>query len=107
MPAIDYALTYKFIDPAHPDRICRLSFDTDDVTGGDHPAVTNPLGHVVAVVVNPGQPDNYDEYPISRAHIHYNDANAAVRGTDWPWLVYERSINLAAIRDRLHHAQLT
>jgi hypothetical protein len=107
MAAIDYVLRYKFIDPAQPNRIYRLSFHTDDVTNGDDPDVTNPLGHVVAEVLNPGKPDNYDEYPISRAHIRYNDATTAVTGNGWPWLEQGRTINLAAIRDRLHHAQLT
>lgn len=71
-------------------------------------ALTSPIrfGRVVAVV-NPGKPDNYMQQPISRAHIHYNDAEAAVTGTGWPWLEHGRTINLAALRDRLHHAQLT
>ncbi|SBS77485.1 conserved hypothetical protein [uncultured Mycobacterium sp.] len=107
MTAIDYALAYAFVDPTEPRRKYRLSFDTDDITGGDRPELTNPLGRVVAVVVNPGKPDNYAQYPISRAHIHYNDAEAAVTGTGWPWLERGRTINLAAIRDRLHQSQLT
>lgn len=107
MTAIDYALAYTFVDPTEPRRKYRLSFDSDEITGGDRPELTNPLGHVVAVVVNPGQPDNHVQYPISRDHIRYNDAEAAVTGTGWPWLEQGRTINLATIRDRLREAQLT
>lgn len=107
MSAIDYALAYAFVDPTEPRRTYRLSFNTDENTGGDRPELTNPLGRVVAVVVNPGKPDNHAQYPISRPHIRYNDAEAAVTGTGWPWLEQGRTINLAAIRDRLHHAQLS
>ncbi len=107
MSAIVYARAYAFVDRTEPRRKYRLSFDTDENTGGDRPELTNLLGRVVAVVVNPGKPDNYAQYPISRAHIHYNDAEAAVIGTGWPWLQPGRTINLAAIRDRLHQAQLT
>ena len=105
MTEIDYALAYQFIDPAHPQRVHRLSFDTDAVPYGD-PAVTNPTGHVVAVVVNFGQPDNYAKYRISYQHIRFNDADAAVYGDHLPWLEPDRTVNLAAIRERLRAAGL-
>lgn len=84
---------------------CLLQFQCDRPSFGD-PAVDNPLGQVIATVMNPGAPEDRRVYGISRPHIRFNDAERAVDRGHLPYLNPDLC-DLRVIRDRLAAARLT
>ena len=82
-----------------------MQFLTDDISYGD-PAVENPTGQIVATVMDCGGPDHRREYTISRPHIRFNDAEAAIDRAHLPY-VEPGLYDLQVIQDRLRSANLT
>jgi hypothetical protein len=98
---IDYGR--KFVD--RDGRRYLLWFRTDDMSFGD-PKVENPTGQIIATVMNYGGPDHRREHTISRPHIRFNDAEAAVDRDHLPHLEPDL-YDLTVIQARLAAANLT
>jgi hypothetical protein len=104
MSEIDFAMAYKFADPAIPKLKFQLRFRTEDVELGS-PSLSNPAGQLIATVVDYGHPDHGLEIPVSRPDVLFNDVEAAVDRDHLPFLEPNR-VNLAQIRRRIHNAGL-
>jgi hypothetical protein len=98
---IDYAR--KFVD--QDGQRYQLWFRTDHMSYGD-PKVDNPTGQIIATVMNYGAADHGREHPISRPHIRFNDAEAAVDRAHLPYL-QPGLYDLKVIQDRLAAANLS
>ncbi len=111
MTEIDYALAWDFIDPAD-NKPRQLRFRRNFAPRND-PRIFDGTGQLVAVVADAHRPDNGDEIAISRAGVLFDVVEAALDGwEDWATLYVDangidRTINLAAIRDRIRAAGLT
>ena len=98
---IDYARTFVDQDGHR----YTLSFLTDAISEGD-PKFENPTGQIIATVMNYGGPDHGREHTISRPHIRFNDAEAAIDRAHLPY-VEPGLCDLQVIQDRLCAANLT
>lgn len=111
MTDIDFALAWDFIDPSDG-RPRQLRFRQNYAPPGD-PRVFDGTGQLVAVVADARRPDNGHEIAISRPNVAFDDVEAALEGwQDWATLHVDdngidRTINLAAIRERIRAAGLT
>lgn len=111
MTEVDYGLAWDFIDPADG-KPRQLRFRRNYAPPGD-PRLWDGTGQLVAVVADRRRPDNGDESAISRPNVLRDDVETALEGwQDWATLQADengigRSINLAAIRARIHAAGLT
>lgn len=94
----------KFLDQQTGYR-CLLQFKTDDISLGD-PTVENPSGQIITTVMNHGAPNHRREYAISRPHIRFNDAEAAVDCSHLTYLEPDLC-DLQAVQDRLASAKLS
>ena len=93
MSEIDYALAWDFI--ADDGRSYQLRFRRE-----------NPLsdnGQLIAVIAKPNRPDKGHTIAITRPGVNFHDVEAAL--TDWQnWArITETTVNLGAIRRRIHH----
>lgn len=98
---IDYTCR-KFRD--HLGRRCRVQFITDEISYGI-PTVENPTGQIIALVMNFGAPDHGIEFPVSRPHIRFNDAEAFFDSDHLPYLEPDLC-DLAVIQRQLTAASL-
>lgn len=111
MTEIDYALAWDFIDPADG-KPRQLRFGRNFAPRND-PRIFDGTGQLVAVVADAHRPDNGDEIAITRPCVLFDDVEAAPEGwQDWATLYVDangidRTINLAAIRDRIRAAGLS
>lgn len=97
---IDYTVRKFLHENGHR---CYLQFECDNLSDS---TVENPLGQVIATVIDPGGPDDRRKYAISRPHIRFKDAQAAVDTDHLPYLEPDLC-DLTAIRQRLLAAGLT
>ncbi|BAN91944.1 MULTISPECIES: hypothetical protein [Mycobacterium] len=111
MTDIDYALAWDFIDPADG-KPRQLRFRRNFAPRND-PRIFDGTGQLVAVVADGHRADNGDEVAISRPGVLFDDVEAALEGwQEWATLHsdangIDRTMNLAAIRDRIRAAALT
>jgi hypothetical protein len=101
---IDYGLALDFIDDADG-RPLQLRFRRNWAPA-DSPETFDGTGQLIAVVADAERADNGDIVSISRPDVCRADVEAALDGWEtWAELTAE-SVNLAAIRRRIHAAGL-
>ena len=105
MSDIDFGLAFDFIDRA--DGIPRqLRFHRNWAPPGD-PRVFDGTGQLIAVVADANRPDNGHTIAISRPNVEFDDVEAALDGWQSWAKTGSYTVDLAAIRSRIHAAGLT
>jgi hypothetical protein len=94
---IDYALAWDFIDE-HDGRPYQLRFRRK--------AHFSDTGQLIAVIAKHNRPDNGHTVPISRPGVNFHDVEAALTGWQTWARLTEETVNLGAIRRRIHDARL-
>jgi len=101
---IDYGLALDFIDDADG-RPLQLRFRRNWAPA-DSPEISDGTGQLIAMVADARRADNGDIVAISRPNVARADVEKALDGWEtWAELTSE-TVNLAAIRRRIHAAGL-